>query len=82
MMRHAQATMGEHRAMLLRRFAPINQEGDCIELDSVVYGPLHEIVLLRSTMRDLASMRRWAIRIPTCAIERGRCVTRENATHP
>ena len=82
MMRHARATMGDTRDYVLRRFAPINQEGDCIELDSVVYGPLHEIVLLRSIMIDLECMRPWAIRIPTCAIERGRCVTRENATHP
>jgi len=44
-MRHAHATMGEHRAMLLRRFAPINQEGDYIELDSVLRPKgVHEIM--------------------------------------
>lgn len=39
--------MGEHRLNVLGRFAPINQEGDCIELDSVVYGQYVDIVLLR-----------------------------------
>ena len=48
MMRHARAMMGEHRSMVLRRFAPINQDGDEIDLDCIVYGQLHEIVLLRS----------------------------------
>ena len=32
----------------LGRFAPINQEGDCIELDCIDNGQIHEIVLLRS----------------------------------
>ena len=38
MMRHAHAIMGEHRAMVLRRFAPINQEGDRIDLDCMDNG--------------------------------------------
>jgi len=48
MTRHAHATMGEHRSTVLRRFAPINQEGDKDEHDGIVYGQIHEIVLLRS----------------------------------
>ena len=55
MMRHAHATMGEAKDYALGRFAPINQEGDYIELDCVDYGPLHEIVLLRSLMIELVS---------------------------
>ena len=37
-MRHARAPMGEHRSMVLRRFAPINQEGDRIDLDCMDNG--------------------------------------------
>ena len=71
-MRHAHAIMGDARDYALRRFAPINQEGDEIDLDCIVYGPLHEIVLLRSLTIHLEHMRRWAIRIPTCAVKRVR----------
>ena len=75
--------MGEHRSMVLRRFAPVNQEGDYVDLDSVVYGQIYiDIVLLRSIMIDLECMRPWAIRILTCAVERACVRPRENATHP
>ena len=40
--------MGEHRAMVLRRFAPINLVGDRIDLECKDHGQIHEIVLLRS----------------------------------
>ena len=42
--------MGEHRSMVLRRFAPINQEGDIIDLDSVDYGQYIDIAILRSIL--------------------------------
>ena len=45
--------MGEHRAMVLRRFAPINLVGDRIDLECKDHGQIHEIVLLRSLMIEL-----------------------------
>ena len=52
MMWHAHAIMGEHRAMVLRRFAPINQEGDRIDLECKDHGQIHEIVLLRKAPKS------------------------------
>ena len=74
--------MGEHRAMVLRRLAPINQEGDSIELDSLDYVQYVDIAILRSLMIDLECINRWAIHIPTCEIERACVRPRENGTHP
>ena len=47
-MRHAHATMGDAREHAPRRFAPINQEGDYIDLDCIDNGQYVDIAILRS----------------------------------